>query len=160
MTRTPIAGAVLAVALAVAACGGGQSGPQVAGSGGGGGTTAAAPTSTDPQDSLLGFAQCMRQHGVNIPDPRPGQGQITMPTGIPSERLQPAMQACQTYLSQGLGKNPDDPAAQDRALKEAQCLRQHGFDVADPQPGSPLTVHGANAKDPRFTQAVQDCKHG
>jgi hypothetical protein len=157
MARTWIAGPILAVALGVAACGGGSTGPQVADVGGGGKTSAAATTSMSPQDALLTYARCMRQHGVNIPDPQPGQGQISLPPGVPRERSQAALQACQTYLLQGLGKDPGDPAAEDRAVQQAQCLRQHGLDVPDPQPGRPLVLHG-DPNDPKTKQAMQECR--
>jgi hypothetical protein len=62
LTLTALAGA----ALAVSACG----------SSDGGGSTGA---TKDPQEAALKFAQCMREHGVDMPDPQlSSSGGITM----------------------------------------------------------------------------------
>jgi hypothetical protein len=33
-----------------------------------------APTSDDPQEAMLAFAQCMRDHGIDMDDPQFGEG--------------------------------------------------------------------------------------
>lgn len=54
----------------------------------------------DPKvhDQQVKYAQCMRQHGVNIPDPKPGQ-----PMKVTGRRgqLQQAQEACKSLLPGG-----------------------------------------------------------
>ena len=33
---------------------------------------------TDPMDAMLDYAACMREHGVDMPDPRAGGGGLVM----------------------------------------------------------------------------------
>ena len=78
--------AVLGLGLALAACGGSPDGDRVASLSGDGATgttngTARAP-SKDPQQAALDFARCMREHGVNMPDPEVDeQGRIRVRIG-------------------------------------------------------------------------------
>jgi hypothetical protein len=94
--------AVLALALAVGACGGGgDNGDGVASLGGGKATSTTSPGgSSDPRQGALAFARCMRQHGMNIPDPKPDGGiQVDGAKGVGPDdpKFQAAEQACQQY---------------------------------------------------------------
>lgn len=64
---------MLALTLAAAACtGGGDKTRGVASLGSSGQPTAAttnAGGSQDPRQAALDYAKCMRQHGINMPDP-------------------------------------------------------------------------------------------
>ena len=77
MTRTLAAVAAVAALLALSACGGSDEADGVASAGGGGNaakpaeTEAAAPL--DPDAQALVLAGCMRDNGVDMPDPGPGQ---------------------------------------------------------------------------------------
>lgn len=51
-----------------------------------------------PQDTLLAYARCMRSHGVNFPDPRPGVP-MTMNPDDPATRA--ARDACRSILGAG-----------------------------------------------------------
>jgi hypothetical protein len=79
------AGAVLAVGIAVAGCGGGSSSPGVAhlststsgGSAASGGGSSSPESNASTQQKMVAYAQCMRTHGVpNFPDPT-SSGQVT-----------------------------------------------------------------------------------
>jgi hypothetical protein len=101
--------AVLGLGLALAACGGSPDGDRVASLSGDGATgttngTAKTP-SRDPQQAALDFARCMREHGVDMPDPT-GEGGLVMrkdnDKGGPdpdSEKFQQAEQACDHHLA-------------------------------------------------------------
>src|SRR4029079_9962899 len=71
--RCTVASAALAGMLALAACGGSSSNTaankKVASLSGGGVTTTTASTA-DRETAALNYAKCMRQHGVNVPDPQ------------------------------------------------------------------------------------------
>jgi hypothetical protein len=68
------------------------------------------------RDAALKFAQCMRSHGVNIPDPQPGNGGIRI--GGPGSGVDPnsptfqnAQKTCEKLLPKrpgggGPGKGP------------------------------------------------------
>jgi hypothetical protein len=57
--------------------------------------------STNPEDAMLDFAQCMRDNGVDMPDPQSGGRGVTIVGGPgsgidpQSEEFQAAMTACQ-----------------------------------------------------------------
>jgi hypothetical protein len=88
--------------------------------------------------AMLAFAQCMREHGVDMPDPHfDGNGGVTMrrnSSGSP-EKDRAAEKACARY--QRAVKPPelsDEEKAEFRkqALANARCLRAHGIDAPDP----------------------------
>jgi hypothetical protein len=78
MTRMRM-GLLLGLLLALAACSGGGGKPGgVASLGDGKATsTTSAGGSQDERQADLAFARCMRQHGINIPDPKP-DGRVDM----------------------------------------------------------------------------------
>jgi hypothetical protein len=133
-------------ALALAACGGSAEpgGSQVAALDDGGQTatetgSATTSSSTDPQDVLLEFAQCMREHGIDVPDPDfsgggPGGGLFGGEIDPDDPDFQAAQQACQPILQQIQGQfsEEDRQALEDTLLEFAQCMRGHGVDVPDP----------------------------
>jgi len=112
-------------------------------------TTTAASSSADSEQAMLDFAQCMRDNGLpDFPDPVVGsdgslsfgfRGQGAADAGIDprSDEFQTAMSAC-SDLIQGiaLGGNRgqfDPTELQDQLIQVAQCLRDKGYDVTDPQ---------------------------
>jgi hypothetical protein len=109
MTRIRIGllpGLLLALALAVAACdGGGGKRGGVASLGDGKATsTTSAGGSSDPMQADLAYARCMRQHGINLPDPKitaEGIIQQELPRGVGPDdpRLSAAEHACHQYGS-------------------------------------------------------------
>jgi hypothetical protein len=124
--------------------------------------SASASASTDPQQRARQFAACMRQHGVDMPDPDPGDKNITLPGGEHAKN-QAAVQACQHFLGAKAGGRPN--AAQLAKLRDfAKCMRSHGIaDFPDPDPdtgGFTLSKRAGsdlNGNDPRFQQAETAC---
>ncbi len=141
---------VLALALATAGCGGSSgAGAEVASAGGGRGAEAedASTTPADAEQAGLDFARCMREHGVDMPDPKAGgDGFIMVGPSAGGDRPEPggaarlpeafaeADEACRHHLDDLIqeGGPPMDAEAQDRALKFARCMREHGVDMPDP----------------------------
>jgi hypothetical protein len=58
------------------------------------------------QDAFLKYARCMRREGVDVPDPRPGEGGLTFRRGDPnapdpeSARFQRADRECHSLLAE------------------------------------------------------------
>jgi hypothetical protein len=139
----PLALALLAI-VAFTACTGGTADPSGVASLG---SQSPAPVSSaepeasiDPEDAALAFAQCMREHGVDMPDPQVGSnGEMSFSIGagpgkLDRSKLQEAQEACQDLMPTGLGKPGDIPQEQrDAMLAFAQCMREHGIDMPDPQ---------------------------
>ena len=176
-----LAGTVVGLGLLATACGGPASGEGVASAGGSSAKTrnAAAKSSTDPQQASLDFAQCMREHGVDMPDPQIGDGggmsfsvsgsakladgPATAAAGPGEATFGPdseAFTACRHFLDGVIGASdaPPDPAVADKALKFAQCMRDHGVDMPDPEVngGMVKVLIGPSATaDPATVDAAQ-----
>ena len=164
-----IAAGVLAVAftLAFVACGGGGDSDGVASLGGqGSGDTGTTASGTkDPQDAALEYAQCMREQGVDMPDPGPN-GELQLQVG-PGDRdkVEKAQQKCEPLLENARPRLSEEQrsAMQDGFLAFARCMREHGVDMPDPQFGEGGRVtqrggRGVNPDDPKFQEAQEACE--
>jgi hypothetical protein len=122
-----VAVALGCLALVLAACGGGSSGPQVAGSGSSSQTASSSTKSSSGKP--LKYAACMRSHGLpDFPDPD-SSGGFAMPQNIDpnSAQFQTAANACKAYAGSGLNLTPaKQEQIEAAALKFAQCMRSHG----------------------------------
>lgn len=127
----------------------------LAGCGAHGTTGASGSSSANAQDAAVKFAECMRQHGVQVDDPRPGEPGIRIRTKLDESKVNAAMQACRKY-NPHKNVDPNDPRARDHMLKMAQCLRAHGVQIADPQPGQGLRIQ-VRKGDPKVQQAIEAC---
>lgn len=130
----------------------------LAGCGGGGGSAAAAKSSPATlADQALAYARCLRDHGVDVPDPNPNNPAISLPKASSgNQSVQAALHACQSKAPPKLSSG-SDPAAQDHNLAVARCLRSHGVNVPDPQPGQPLSITGS-LNDPKVQDAITTCQ--
>jgi len=166
----------LVLGLGAAACGGSPDGNGVATFGGdgasaqqgtGGGSGSA---SKDPQQAALEFAKCMREHGVDMPDPEvdsKGRIRVTVRAGrgqADPKKLEAAQRAC-GHLMGGGGEGPGklDPKAQDAMLAFARCMREHGIDMPDPT-GNGLLFNSKRGQGPdpsssKFKEAERACDH-
>ena len=168
--------AAIALALAISACGGGgDDGDGVAtltGSDGAGGDTTT--TTVDPEEGMLRFTRCMREHGVEMPDPG-GDGALLIDpdSGIdPSDpTFRAAEEACAEHLPQAGAVQSDQDLAelQDQLRAMAECMRDRGFDVPDPEirkvgdggpPPDPSGSPGFDPDDPAFRAAERECSDG
>jgi hypothetical protein len=159
-------GLLLALALAVAACGGGKS-SGVASLSGATKTTSAGNANSGKGQAALNWARCMRQHGIDLPDPqitRDGiDQQLPNRAQTKSPKFKAADQACRKQLPNG-----GQPTAQEqqqalaRALAFARCMRQHGANMPDPK----FTADGIDQPwpdpperdTPKFRAAQQACE--
>jgi hypothetical protein len=150
--------AVLVAAVALTACGGtdddsGDAGDGVASLDDATDATdasdandTASPSTTEPVDSeqaLLEFAACMREHGVDMPDPQIDEnggvqieiGGVGAGPGDP-DVFQEAQEACAELMPRGPitrnGEDFDPSEMQDQMLEFAQCMRDHGIAMDDP----------------------------
>jgi hypothetical protein len=125
-------GTLLAACLGLAGCGGSGSTQ----------STASATASTG-QSQLLAYARCLRAHGIQVPDPDPANpSQLNMPKSAlgNSSALDAAEQACRQYGGKLISGVNGSQRGNAREVQLAECLRQHGIPVADPQPGQSLTL--------------------
>jgi hypothetical protein len=173
-----------ALAVVAAGCGGGSSdaaGADVADiddqSGGGEEqetTTTEAPE--DPEEALLAFTKCLREHGIEVPDPEfdeGGRGRMRMRLGEsgidPNDpEFRAAQEECRPLLASIRGQFSDEDRRrmQDAALEFARCMRGKGFDVPDPDfsgegPGGRGGVRqlfgDVDTDDPKFRAAQEEC---
>jgi len=156
--------AALLLMLAVAGCTGHANQPGVATAAGAGSTATPSPTpSLSDQERQVRFAQCMRDHGINVPDPGTNGGRIQI-QATEKDKAQAAMQACQQWLPGGGTLPGPTSAAQLNQMRQfAQCMRDHGINVPDPNPNSGGIRIGGGAgqpgrDDPKLQQALQACQ--
>jgi hypothetical protein len=163
-TTTTAALGACAAALTLAACGSS-------------GSPSSANQEAKREQAQLQYARCMRSHGVDIPDPKPGPGggaglvRVGGPgkSGPSPQVFRTADAACHKYIQAVAPKlSPAQQAEmRDQALKFAQCMRQHGVDMPDPQVGngglriqirSRGTKNSINPQSPAFQDAQEACK--
>jgi hypothetical protein len=156
--RALAATALLLPALALAACGGEDEAP-------------AADREQQALDAQLAYAKCMREQGIDMPDPKPaGEGGITMiaPKDASPEKMQRADAACRKHL-----KDLEPPKLseeqqrefQEAALRHARCMREHGIDMPDPTFGDDGGARirlgkgsGIDPNEPDFKKAQEACR--
>lgn len=113
--------------------------------------------SVNPQAAALAFSKCMREHGVNVPDPisngSGGGAAVHISANGSGPKPTAALAACQKYLPRigGNGSQTPDPAREAQLLKFAQCMRSHGIDMPDPQTsGGGVILGGPGGSAPNF----------
>jgi hypothetical protein len=161
------------VVFGLAGCGN-ESGPKVAsanGGAGGGAQPSATATPGDQGEALRKFAQCMRDNGVDMPDPevqpgggvlmRRGQGTNINPN---DPKFQAAMEKCRPLLPNGGVPPTLSPEELEQQRKFAHCMREHGIDFPDPDPatGRVRILASPGAIDPdsqKFQDAMAACQH-
>lgn len=157
----------LALSGAVAACGGGSDGPGVATAGSGSAGASAAPSaSLDNADRQRAFATCMRDNGVDLPDPDPGGSGLRLDLpGAGGEKFDAALEKCRHLLPNGGESRQLNPEEVERYRKFADCMREHGVDLPDPDPASGRVridgnlLGGIDPSSKSFKDAMQACQH-
>jgi hypothetical protein len=108
----------------------------------GGAANSAGRDAGDALDAGLKFARCMREHGVNMPDPQPDKGgrlQFRASAGgrgkDAPQSMDAAEKACQKYLDGIKPKlTPErEQEMRDNAVRFSACMRRHGVDIPDPE---------------------------
>jgi hypothetical protein len=139
----------------------------------GGDDTATKNSEAARLDAGLKFAKCMREHGVDMPDPKPDQhgglGFVAGANGAggPSpEKMDTAEKACRKYMEKLAPKlTPErEKEMQDQAVRFSACMRRHGIDMPDPQFGANGRItqkldrrSGVDPASPAFQTAQKAC---
>jgi hypothetical protein len=179
----PVLGIVAAlVAVGLAACGSNSGGRDVASLDGSkakakSSESAKQATPAEVAAAWRKFAQCMRDHGVDMPDPKvssgDGKGSFVQIGGpgqkepqVSRTKMDAAQKACQPLVDRVVGGGPgrNDPEQEARAKRQAlafaKCMRDHGVDMPDPQfeSGGRVTQRlGGSPNDPKFRAAQKAC---
>jgi hypothetical protein len=171
--------ALVALVLILAACGGSDADDEVATLEDTTETTQApvGEQETDAEESLLEFAQCMRDNGVpDFPDPQLDSSGNIRPFGgaggpgqldADQDTLEAAFEACSEIvegLIQDAFRMIDQTEFQDNFLEFAECMRENGIDMPDPDfsqgfgPGLGRGLFGdIDPDDPAFQDAAEEC---
>lgn len=144
----------LSAVLALIGCSAEKTGDGVASAGAGSGSSAPA-TAAEVSNEL--FAKCMRDNGVDVPDPDAdgGFGDTASKVDRNSPAFTKAMEACKKHLPGGGDLSKLDPKTVDQLRAFTQCMREHGVNVPDPDPNAPALGLGAVADLDRNSPAVQ-----
>ncbi|MGY0390562.1 hypothetical protein ACWZJV_26620 [Nocardioides sp. WG-D5] len=166
-TRTLTAAALVALGLTLTACGGDDTGGIASA---GGDSTADADASAvagdegGDREQMLKFTKCLREHGLEVEDPPPGEGLKLQFGGgggqhVDRETVQKAMEACQEYAPQGQ-MGADNPEMREAMLEMAECMRENGVeDFPDPEPGQMgMQITPEIGEDPQFEAAQEACR--
>jgi hypothetical protein len=158
----------LALLLLLGGCSSAADNGQGVASAGSGGSTAPAASATQQgttDEQMRKFAQCMRDNGVDMPDPEPGGGfggEAESNIDRNSPAFQKAMDACRSQLPGGGDLSKLDPKMIDQLRQLTQCLRDNGVDVPDPDPNSPMlgldAMQDIDRESPTFKKAMEACK--
>jgi hypothetical protein len=110
----------------------------------------------------------MREQGQNVPDPDPdGNVALTPPAAATRSAWDAAMSACRQLLPGGGVPAAPSPQELEGLRAYAVCMREHGIELTDPDPGtgkSQFAGRLANAtrdqifNDPAYKAADAACK--
>jgi hypothetical protein len=132
-----------------------------------GGPTAADNSGKSDEDKAREFAKCMREHGVDMPDPKmsgDGKGMSIAIQGDGADRskVDAAQNECKHFLPNGGEMKPPSAEELDKMRKEAKCMREHGIDMPDPDPTGKgaMRVGGANDDPKKVEEAAKACGMG
>lgn len=125
--------------------------------------------------ALLDFAQCMREHGVDMGDPTVDtEGNLQLPPiefiaspdvdpDVAMAELDATFAACEQHL-EGVVLNAAGPGSdvefEDALLEYAGCMREQGIDMPDPDLSSGVIDLGGNGLGDidEFEAAHEECK--
>lgn len=124
----------------------------------------------DPEDAMLKYARCMREHGVDMPDPEPGGGISINGDGLSPEQMETAEAECEKWMDMAMAQDEGGhELTEDEKqsfLDMAACMRERGYDFPDPEFGDDGRVTQRVEKpaegqpgpdDPAFQQDMEEC---
>jgi hypothetical protein len=134
-------------------------------------TASSAPA--DPEEAQLAFAECMREHGVDLPDPGAEGGIAIEVTPETEDEMNAAMEECQPLLENARGAIEPDPEQEaemrEQVLEFTECMREQGIDMPDPvfsddggftvqaEPGEGGGAESGPRADEDFQAAAEQC---
>lgn len=118
----------------------------------------------DDTGDMVKFAKCMRDNGIDMPDPEGEGGAIRMavPADGDDKKMETAHNACKQYLPNGGELKPPSPEEQDKIRQQAKCMRDKGHDWPDPNFEGGGMVEGLtiDPSDEKVKQDMKDCGFG
>jgi len=120
------------------------------------GATAAPAEEVDGEQAILDFVACLRDNGLDLPDPQFGpegprfsDPSILLRIDFRSSDFLDAMEACDELLAALQPEiDPEQQAEQaEQQLAFAECMRREGIDFPDPDPIRGFTIGSMRATD-------------
>jgi hypothetical protein len=161
-----------ALVIVTAACSGGRT-HTVATAGG----TPTSSSGTDADNAFIAYAHCMRDHGVDFPDPVhiPGHAGLSLQFGSSSDspEFKSANDACEHFLQAVIDMKRNAVAASmtpeklQALIAYSRCMRDHQIPLLDPDPTDGhisfgdvpgLSEPSSGRRDPLFTRADSSCR--
>jgi hypothetical protein len=155
--QRPIIAVALACGLVLTACGAEEP---------------AADRPTETRKAVLAFAECMRDQGIDMPDPQFDGGRVIQrgpDEPVSREKMQKADAACRELLKDL--KPPELSEEQQKEMKEsalahAKCMREQGLEnfpdpTFDEDGGAQIRIGpgtGLDPDDPDFQAAEKVCR--
>jgi len=154
--------------VTTAACGGDEGGGsknKVASGGGanaadGGGNAGSDKKDADKgsqREQMIRFAGCMREHGIDMPDPEGEDGAMGMtmalPAGGDTTKADEAYEACRQFQPES-DFDPGDPAYKEYLARHGECLRAEGLDMPDAGGGMAMAI---DPNDEKTMKALETC---
>lgn len=124
------------------------------------GSDAAATSGGNDDANRVKLAQCMRDHGIDVPDDAGASGARPDLKNLDMDKIRSLIQGdCKQYAQGSFGNLSDGQRQefQDAAQSFLQCVRDRGVDVPDPS-GSGGGRANFNQDDPAFKKAAQACR--
>lgn len=123
-------------------------------------TSGSGSSDGDIADRALKMRQCLREHGVDAPDPEPGQDPrgMTLGNGADPQKMQEAMKAC-GMSAPGSGKEPTQEE-KDKELQWIRCMRENGVDLKDPvyNGGMKSATEIPKGQEKAFEEGLKKCE--
>lgn len=121
----------------------------------------AAAGKADPaadRDAMRAYAKCMREHGVDTPDP--GENEAPTINFSNDPKTMAALDACKKLLPGGGMPKKLTPEELDKARKDAKCMREHGVDMPDPDANGGAQALPMKDDGTKFEEALKACGMG
>ncbi|MEU4567422.1 hypothetical protein [Micromonospora sp. NPDC023956] len=154
----------LAAAVGLAGCGGADRDDDGVATAGGGGArpTVDAAALTD-EERRIKFTGCLREQGLDVADPAPGQNGPRFKQGSDVDRtkVQAALQACREFAPNGGQPRQLNADQVEQVRKLATCMRENGVpNFPDPDADGRIQPGKADIdrKDPAVRAAFDKCR--
>lgn len=120
------------------------------------------------EEAALAWAECMRENGVDVPDPKvDANGRLVIEPGNspperPDESFRRASEKCDEFMRDALASQDEiskeeQARMRDAALAFTKCMRERGIDLPDPDTrGGGVSVQ-VDPDDPAFQRAAEAC---
>jgi hypothetical protein len=138
----------------------------------GGDDTPTRPAADANRQAMLDYARCMRENGIDMPDPQFEGGKVTTKIGRPGKKIDPdtmrrAEQACAKHredIEPPELSDEDKQQFRQAALEHARCMRENGVEnfpdpTFDENGGAQIRIgKGVKPDSPTFRKAAEACE--